>query len=111
MNQPHLDAAAAELRGAADLADARADRDPFSPWAALAGQLRLVAAGLDPAPATVATTRLTPASHTAAALVQLDRLHEPSEPEDVDFWRRQVEDLHERAVDLGARWHGNQGPS
>lgn len=100
MNQIPLDAAAAELHAAAALADHRADGDPFSPWTALGGQLRLVAAGLDPAPATHARLRKTLGGHTAAALERLDELDVSSKPADLAFWRRHVEHLHGQATRL-----------
>ena len=41
-----LEVAATELHRAAAHADLAGDGDPFSPWTALAGQIRLVAAGI-----------------------------------------------------------------
>lgn len=100
MNQLPLDEAAAELHAAAALADARACGDPFSRWTALGGQLRLVAAGLDPAPVTHAEPLATPAAHAAAALDRLDELEAASAPGDLGFWRRHVEHLCEQATRL-----------
>ena len=111
MSQLPLDAAAAELHSAADLADARAEGDPFSPWFALARQLRLVAAGIEPAPETTAPSRLSPAAHTAAALERVNELDSGSEPEDLAFWRRHMEHLHKRATQLGAPGTMPQGQS
>lgn len=103
MNLIPLDAASAELHAGAALADQRADGDPFSPWTALGGQLRLVAAGLDPAPLTHARLRKTLGEHTAAALDRLDELNASCRPADLDFWRRHLEHLHEQASRLDAR--------
>lgn len=100
MNQVPLDAAAAELHAAAALADHRAGGDPFSPWTALGGQLRLVAAGLDPAPVMHTRPRKTLGGHTAAALERLDDLNADSRPTDLDFWRQHLEHLHEHATRL-----------
>ena len=111
MSQLPLDAAAAELYAAAGLADARAGGDPFSPWFALAGQLRLVAAGLEPAPATTAPSRLSPAAHTAAALERVAELDSGSRPEDLGSWRRHVEHLHNRATQLDTPVTTPQGQS
>jgi hypothetical protein len=100
VRQLSLGAAAAELRSAASLADARAAGDLFSPWFALAGQLRLVAAGLDPTSETSAPSRLTLAAHTAAALDHLDKFGPRSAQEDLESWRRHAQRLHIRATQL-----------
>ncbi|AXG14522.1 hypothetical protein [Intrasporangium calvum] len=111
MNQPPLDAASAELRCAADLADLRAGSDPFSAWTALAGQLRLIAAGLAPSAATDVPTRLTAVAHTAAALEHLDHVDPTADQDDLTFWRQQVEDLHERATRLASSSTDERGRS
>ncbi|WP_347351223.1 hypothetical protein [Intrasporangium sp.] len=96
------DQAAAELHAAAVLADTRAHRDPFSPWTALAAQLRLVAAGLHPAPATLAPRRDTIAGHVAAALERLDTPGPEPAEEDAGLWRGHLTHLREQAVRLDA---------
>lgn len=98
-----LDAAAAALHAAAVLADALAAGDPFNPWTALAAQLRLVAAGLHPAPTTQPPRCDTPAAYVTAALDQLTTA-DPGAAGDTDlaFWRRHVQQLHEHAVRLEA---------
>ena len=103
MNHIPLDLAAAELHAAAALADHHAGGDLFSPWTALSGQLRLVAAGLDPAPVANAQPRPTAGSHIGAALDRLDDLDAESRPTDLDFWRRHVKHLHAQATRFEGR--------
>ncbi len=103
-----LDAAAAELHAAAVLADTRAAGDPFNPWISLAAQLRLVAAGLHPAPITQPPRRDTPAAYVTAALDQLTTADHDAAT-DLTFWRRHVERLHEHAARLEAPTGHPQG--
>jgi hypothetical protein len=93
MHLPPTDHAAAELHAAAHLADARAGGDPFNPWTALAAQLRLVAAGLDPAPPAPVPHRDSAGAHVTAALDQLDTADAGTGVVDPAFWRRHVEHL------------------
>ena len=88
-----LERAAAELHCAADQAEARAEGNPLDPWAATAGTIRLVAAGLNP----LSTGQPVHASglheHLIAALTALDELSATDAPDDLPFWRAHVHDL------------------
>ncbi|KJK11763.1 hypothetical protein UB45_10940 [Terrabacter sp. 28] len=88
-----LERAAAELHCAADQAEARAEGNPLDPWAATAGTIRLVAAGLHPMPASLPIQATTLHEHLTAALAALDELPASEAPDDLPFWRAHVHDL------------------
>ena len=88
-----LERAAAELHRAADLAERRAGGNPLDPWNAMAGTIRLVAAGLDPMPASTPTEPTDLRRHLATALTALDTLPPSDAPRDFAFWRAHVFDL------------------
>ena len=88
-----IERAAAELHCAADQAEARAEGNPLDPWAATAGTIRLVAAGLDPMSTSQPVEATTLHEHLAAALTALDALPAAEAPEDLPFWRAHVHDL------------------
>jgi hypothetical protein len=95
-----LQDAAAQLRCAATLAEKRGVGNPMDPWAAIAGTIRLIAAGLDP----MATSAPSPLNdvhqHLAAALVSLDDVSADDAPSDFMFWRAHVVDLEANAQAL-----------
>lgn len=89
-----LDLAASHLATAADLADL-ADHHPDKgdEWAALAGQIRLVAAGL-PTPADTQTGQGgTVAEHLAAAVDALDHIDPLDGPHDLQLWAWHIAEL------------------
>ena len=95
-----LERAAAELHCAADLAERRAAGDPLDPWVAIAGTIRLVAAGLDPMPASASVESTDLRQHLATALTTLDALTASDAPSDFAFWRAHVLDLAGNVDDL-----------
>ena len=96
-----LDKAASHLRAAAQHADNLADHDAdgaSSLWSTLAGQLRLVGAGLSPTPP---PAQITPRpfgihDHLDVALASLDQIAPLDGPPDLQLWAWRVADL--RAV-------------
>ena len=105
---PQFAAAAVELRRAADLAELRSEDNPFSHWAALAGQLRLVAAGLSPLGHPPASSPAGPAKGDgdlggclSAASAALDGISPTDAPEDLAFWIGHIDDLNALVADLG----------
>lgn len=104
-----LDEAAAELHAAAVIADGHSVGDPFSPWTALAAQLRLVAAGLDPTPVTRPQHRDLATRHVTAALDLLDSVLRSAGFMDLAFWHRHVEHLHTETARLEATLSHRQG--
>jgi hypothetical protein len=104
-----LDKAASHLHAAAQHADNHADNltnaDASSLWSALAGQLRLVGAGLSP---TAPPAQITPRSfgvqdHLDAALASLDRIAPLDGPPDLQLWAWQVVDLRSVLDTLDSR--------
>lgn len=90
-----LDLAASHLGTAADLADHHSDRhtDNGDEWAALAGQIRLVAACL-PTPADTQTGQGgTVAEHLAAAVDALDHIDPLEGPHDLQLWAWHIAEL------------------
>ena len=96
-----LDKAASHMHAAALHADNLANQDPdgadgaSSRWSGLAGQLRLVGAGLSP---TAPTAEITPRpfgiqDHLEAALASLDRIAPLDGPPDLQLWAWRVMDL------------------
>ncbi|GAB3881481.1 hypothetical protein [Terrabacter terrigena] len=105
---PQLEAAAAELHRAADLAALRSDDNPFSHWAALAGQLRLVAAGLSNRGQPLESSVGGPApgegdlaAHLSAASAALEGISSADAPADLAFWVGHIDDLNALIADLG----------
>ena len=103
-----LDKAASHLHAAAQHADNLADRDAdgaSSLWSALAGQLRLVGAGLSP---TAPPAQITPRSfgvpdHLDAALASLDRIAPLDGPPDLQLWAWRVVDLRSVVASMDSR--------
>ena len=102
-----LDKAASHLHAAAQHADNLSDQDAdaSSLWSALAGQLRLVGAGLSP---TAPPAQITPRpfgiqDHLDAALATLDRIAPLDGPPDLQLWAWQVVDLRAVLDTIGSR--------
>ena len=103
-----LDKAAGHLSAAAQHADSLADPDadgPSPPWSALAGQLRLVAAGLSPTapPAEITPRQSGLQDHLDAALASLDRIAPLDGPPDLQLWAWRVVDLRSVLDTKGGR--------
>ena len=97
-----LDRAASHLQAAAQHADNLADLgahlgggDTSASWSALAGQLRLVAAGLSPTAQTAPITARPFGihDHLDAALASLEQIAPLDGPPDLQLWAWQVVDL------------------
>jgi hypothetical protein len=103
-----LDKAAGHLSAAAQHADSLADADAdaaCSHWSALAGQLRLVGAGLSP---TAPHAQITPRpfgvqDHLDAALASLDRIAPLDGPPDLQLWAWRVMDLRAVLATMGGQ--------
>ena len=103
-----LDKAAGHLQAAAQHADNLANPDAdaaSSPWSALAGQLRLVGAGLSP---TAPYVQITPRpfgiqDHLDAALASLDRIAPLDGPPDLQLWAWRVVDLRSVLATMGVQ--------
>jgi hypothetical protein len=103
-----LDKAAAHLSAAAQHADILADADgdgASSLWSALAGQLRLVGAGLSP---TAAPAQITPRpfgvqDHLDAALASLDQIAPLDGPPDLQLWAWRIVDLRAALATMDGR--------
>lgn len=91
-----LELAATELHRAAAHADANGDGDPFSPWSALAGHIRLVAAELAIVPEPP-TPPMPPASDRAASNGSTSGAS-PTEALRLESWRTR-DDVTDRATD------------
>lgn len=103
-----LDKAAGHLQAAAQHADSltHADADgASSSWSALAGQLRLVGAGLSPgAPYAQITPRpFGIQDHLDAALASLDRIAPLDGPPDLQLWAWRVVDLRSVLATMDGR--------
>ena len=103
-----LDKAAGHLQAAAQHADSltHADADgASSPWSALAGQLRLVGAGLSPTapPAEITPRPFGVQDHLDAALDSLDRIAPLDGPPDLQLWAWRIVDLRAVLDTMGAR--------
>src|SRR5690242_8929026 len=99
-----LEHAAAQLRCAAALAEQRALGNPFDPWSAMAGTIRLIAAGLDPMLTSISIEVAELHEHLASALAALDDVPGDDAPTDFPFWRAHV-------VDLAANAHALEAPT
>ena len=91
-----IDLAATELAQAAILADERAAGDLYSPWTALAAQIRLIAAQLTAAPARPPIRQRRVGEHVAVARSALGTValqSTPAGPIDIDDWRDDLDDL------------------
>jgi hypothetical protein len=95
-----LERAAAELHCAAAHAERRAAGNPLDPWTAMAGTIRLVAAGLDPMPPSSPIEATDLQQHVATALTALDTIPPSDAPSDFAFWRAHVLDLAANVDDL-----------
>ncbi|MFC7597581.1 hypothetical protein ACFQU3_19870 [Terrabacter sp. GCM10028922] len=105
---PQLATAAVELHRAADLAALRSEDNPFSPWAALASQLRLVASGLsalvhppESSPGVLAEGEGDLGGCLSAASAALEEISPADAPEDLAFWVGHIDDLNALIADLG----------
>lgn len=104
-----LDKAAGHLHAAALHAETLADRDADTTdgaplfWMGIAGQLRLVGAGLSPtAPAAEVTPRpLGIQDHLDSALASLDRIAPLDGPPDLQLWAWRVADLRSALKSMG----------
>jgi hypothetical protein len=90
-----LDTAASHLHAAAARADALGHRKSSPSLLALAGQIRLTAAGLsqDPDPNTPDAPGRSVAEHLASGLALLDRIHPLEGPPDLQLWAWHVAEL------------------
>lgn len=95
--------AAGQLHCAATLAEQRGLGNPLDPWWAIAGTIRLVAAGLDPMPTASPVPVIELHAHLETALASLDQIPTDEAPIDFDFWRAHVADLAANAHALEAR--------
>jgi len=105
-----MDTAASHLRAAADHADRHADAGAHDDCASslcsgLAGQLRLVSAGLSPSAPILklATSPLGIQDHLDAAIASLDRIAPLDGPPDLQLWAWRVVDLCAQLESLGSR--------
>lgn len=103
-----LDKAASHLHAAAQHADNLADRDADGTsalWSALAGQLRLVGAGLSPTspPAEITPRSFGVQDHLDAALASLDRIAPLDGPPDLQLWAWRVVDLRSVVASMDSR--------
>ena len=88
--------AAAELVQAAILADQYSAGEPYSPWTALAGQIRLIAAQLTAAPAHPPNRQRRVGEHVAVARSALSTVAPQSTAAvrtDLDDWLEDLDDL------------------
>jgi hypothetical protein len=110
---PHdqLEHAAAQLHCAATLAEQRGLGNPLDPWWAIAGTIRLVAAGLDPMATSAPLPLIDVHQHLTAALVSLDDVSADDAPSDFMFWRAHVVDLEANALALESRTAKANGDS
>jgi hypothetical protein len=103
-----LDKTGSHLHAAALHADYLGDQGPDGTslsWSALAGQLRLIGAGLSP---TAPPAQITPRpfgiqDHLAVALASLDRIAPLDGPTDLQLWALQVVDLRSMLDTLDGR--------
>ncbi len=92
------------LHAAAAHADHLGQADVFSSWRAMADQIRLVAAGLDPlAPHPVTSHWPTVSAALTAALEALDRVTALDGPTDLALWEWHVREVRDLADRLEAR--------
>jgi len=95
-----VDEAVQSLHAAADRAERLGSADVFSTWGAMAGQIRLVASGLDPLAApTVRRPWTSVDDGLTAALEAMDRIGPLDGTDDLALWEwhvREIRDLVER---------------
>lgn len=93
--------AAQSLQTAAVHADRLGQADLFSGWAAMADQIRLIAAGLDPVAVPHETSPWPSVSDgLTAALDALDRVTILDGPADLGLWEWHVREVRDLAVQL-----------
>jgi len=99
-----VDEAVQSLHAAADRADVLGSADVFSSWAAMAGQIGLVASGLDPLAApTIRRPWASVDDGLTAALEALDRIGPLDGADDLALWEwhvQEIRDLVERLATL-----------
>jgi len=99
-----VDEAVQSLHAAADRADVLGSADVLSAWGAMAGQIRLVAAGLDPLSVPTVRRPWTSVDDClTAALEAMDRIGPHDGADDLALWEWHIQEIRGLVERLSAR--------